>query len=124
MSSEINGDDNFTTKRFVSAEQTLTSAGAVIIPHGLGVTPALFQFRLICKTAEVGYSIDDELIISNGFESSTGSANYGFSCVPDTTNINIRYGSQVQVFIVNHKTTGVGTGLNNVNWKLIVRAWP
>ena len=47
----------------------------------------------------------------------------GFSCVPDATNINIRFGSATNVFSITHKTTGVLTAITNANWKFVVRAW-
>ena len=110
---------------FTSAEQTITAAGALTIPHGLSASPSLIQLRLICKTTDLGYSVNDEIIMSMG--STDGGFSVGISVVPDSTNLNVRYGSYVSaatgVFFVNNKTTGNTATITMANWKLIVRAW-
>jgi len=109
------------SKSFISSEQTITSAGALTIAHSLGASPSLVQIRIICKTAELGYSIDDEAIINTAGDTST--VNRAMSVVPDSTNINIRYGSDAKPVYVVNKTTGGSGGVTNASWKLIVRAW-
>jgi len=107
---------------FISAEQTLTVAGALILAHGLPAPPSLIQLRLICKTAEGDYSIGDEVVIGyNGDIVGTGSR--GASIVPDATNINIRYGGAAGLWFIFDKTTGVAFIITDANWKLIVRGW-
>ena len=106
---------------FVSAEQTITAAGALTIAHGLGASPSLIQGRYICKTAEHNYSIGDELIVSlTPIESSLS---YGMAAIPDATNISIRFGSHTNNAIILDKTTGALANMTNANWKLVVRAW-
>lgn len=109
------------SESFVSAEQTITSAGLLTIAHGLSVAPTLIQARLICKIAEHNYSINDEIIISPDAADSTSSR--GLSIVPDSTNLNIRYGVSATVFAQFNKTTGAVTALTNGSWRLILRAW-
>ncbi len=116
-------DTNLLGQSFVSTEQTITAAGALTIPHGLGSSPSLIQSRLICKTAEAGFSIGDELMISGSGEAESGANNYGITVVPDAANINIRYGATAAVFFINNKATGVTVIITPANWKLIVRAW-
>lgn len=108
------------TASFVSTDQTLTAAGALTLAHGLGGMPTLIQSRLRCTTADNGYSIGDELIISTTGGAST---NYGIVCVPDATNLNLRFGSQAQVFWTLGKATGNGVNIVPASWVLIVRAW-
>ena len=109
------------SKSFISTEQTITSAGALTIPHGLAVSPILIQCRLICKTVDAGYAVDDEVIID--MPAGDAASNYGLSVVPDVTNINLRFGSQATAFLLTNKTTGAANSATNANWKLIVRAW-
>lgn len=111
----------FLSEEFVSAEQTITVAGPLIIAHGLSVSPKLMQARLICKTAEHNYSINDEIIVSPFATDAVNS--YGVSLVPDNTNINIRYGNVAGVFLILNKTTGTVASITAANWRLIVRAW-
>src|SRR5690606_31200663 len=51
------------TKSFTSPEQTITSAGALTIAHGLGVQPTLVAAKLVCTSADNGYAEDDEIVI-------------------------------------------------------------
>jgi len=103
---------------FQSSEQTITNAGALTIPHSLGVVPKKYQGYLICKTAEHGYSIGDEVRI--GDYDGSGLGGYGVSIVPDATNLVCRYGDSG--IIVIHKTNGSEQIVTNTNWRVILRA--
>ena len=107
---------------YTSTEQTLTSAGALVLPHLLGTSPVLIQARLVCQTAQLGHSIGDEVIISND-SMGTSSSNKGLSIVSDATNIDIRFASAATIFNLIRKDTGVAAAATNANWKLVVRAW-
>ncbi|MCK5602184.1 hypothetical protein KAR91_09955 [Candidatus Pacearchaeota archaeon] len=111
------------TESFTSSEQTITASGVLTLPHSLSSSPELIQARIICKTAQHGYSIGDEALVSCFGESSATTSNYGMSLVPDDTNLNIRYGAQSQVFFLVPKGGGGGIAINPANWKLIIRAW-
>ena len=108
------------TKKFVSTEQTITSAGALTIPHGLGEVPQLVSVLLKNGTTEANYSVGDEVFIQSG---ELGNVSRGISLVPDATNLNIRYGSDVNAFNVLDKTTGTVVTLTNTSWTMIVKAW-
>ena len=111
-------------RMFTSEEQTITSAGALTIPHNLSGSPSLVQFRLICKTTEANYSVNDELIISPlDNNAGGGAASRGIACTVDATNINIRYANNANTFTVFDKTTGAAVSLINANWRMVVRAW-
>lgn len=107
---------------FESAQQTITSAGALTIAHGLGKEPILFQVMLVNITAEAGYSIGDKVPIASA-NIAVGASSKGVVIVPDSINLNIRYADPGFVFDLTHKTTGSGTNLTNANWKVIFRAW-
>ncbi|MBN9550547.1 MAG: hypothetical protein J0H31_17155, partial [Alphaproteobacteria bacterium] len=109
------------TKTFESTQQTITSAGALTLAHGLTVQPKLIQVCIICQTADAGYSAGDELEMNIGVAPNSGPR--GISVVPDSTNLNIRFASGGSVFDVLNKSTGSTTGITLTNWKLIVRAW-
>ena len=107
---------------FESAVQTITPAGALTLAHGLGRKPIVFQVILKNVTAELGYSIGDEIPVA--LMDIGGSTSRGVSIVPDTTNLNIRYGSSVGVWCVPNKTTGSGTtAIVDSRWNAIFRAW-
>jgi len=109
---------------FQSSQQTITAAGSLTIAHGLGRTPILIYPVLQCTTADNNYSIGNELPIP--FMDTSGSAGgLGISCVPDATNLNIRYGSGSggNVFVALDKTSGATVSLTNGSWRLVLRAW-
>ena len=91
---------------FVSADQTITLAGALTLAHGLGVAPRLWSVVYVCQTAELGYSIGDVV---------SGSGGNAPAMWPDATNLNVRFCS-VAVSL-QHKTTGVLTAITSANWK-------
>jgi hypothetical protein len=107
---------------FQSTQQTITSAGALTIAHGLGVQPTLLMLSLKCITAEFGYSVGDEVFI-NPHHQTTQDFDHGTAVVPDGTNLVIRYGAASPVYNILHKTTGVKQSATNSSWKLIARAW-
>ena len=104
---------------YTSSGQTITNAGSLTLAHGLGAIPALVQMHLKCTTAEFGYSIGDIVYISPGFERS----DVGISCVPDTTNLVIKYAADAFVFGVIDKATGVNRFITVGSWDFYARAW-
>jgi len=117
----ITGATTAITKVFTSANQTITSAGALTIAHGLGVTPTLVSGVLVNTTAQLGFSIGD-IVVAPTF-GTDGGVSYGIAITVDATNINIRYGSAANVFPINHKTTGGISNITNASWVYIVRVW-
>lgn len=111
------------TKSYTSTDQTITSAGALTLAHGMAAVPALVQAFLVCQTGELGYTAGDVLAVScDGDSSNTRSS--GTSLVLDATNINVRFGSTASsVFAIPHKTTGATSATTNGNWKWRIKAW-
>ncbi|WP_221138351.1 hypothetical protein [Rhizobium lentis] len=108
------------SKQFDSAQQTITSGGGITVAHGLGAAPKLIQVLLICATADAGYSVGDVIPVAfNGPANNNSSVGATY----DSTNINLRYGTNANVFAYLHKSTGASTALNNGSWRMIVRAW-
>lgn len=105
---------------YKSPEQTITTAGALTLPHNLGGTPNLFQCSLVCKVAEGGYSIDNEVFIPIMYIDTTSRAT---SLTADSTNIYIRYANAVYVFVLIDRITGSKFAAINANWRFVVRAW-
>ena len=123
MPSNFRGADNFDTKTFESAEQAITSAGALVLPHLLGRKPRFIQAKLICKTAEDNWVPGDEIYTSIAEHSSAAVDGRGCAIVADNTNLYIRYGSHVNVFLSMNKTLGTSAGFTNANFRLVVIAW-
>jgi hypothetical protein len=106
---------------YTSTAQTITSAGALTLAHGLGAAPKLVSFALTCVTDEAGYVTGD--VIAVDFTSTSTSDNRINTAKLTATNVVIRYSDKTNCFVVAHATTGVGTALTNASWTLGVRAW-
>jgi hypothetical protein len=106
---------------FVSSPQIITATGALTLAHGLSSKPVLYLSYLVCVTAELGYSIGDEIL--HGVVQSTLLTNGGCSISPDTTDLNIRFGLANPTFVVINKTTGAAAIITQANWNIIFRAW-
>ncbi len=104
---------------FTSSEQTLTTSTTLSVAHSLGALPSLVSVRLKCKTADIGYSVDEELEVSD-IQGSEDQKKMGFSVSSDTTNVHVITGSPLR--IINKSTHNFGT-ITAGNWKWIVRAW-
>ena len=100
---------------FESSETTIGAAGTTtIVAHGLGTVPRLIYVALRCKTAELGYSIGDEVA---WLGSTTNQSVYA-----DATNIGIVTNSADNFFIQN-RSTFASSGITLGNWKYVVRAY-
>jgi hypothetical protein len=108
------------TKNYTSTTQTITAAGTITLAHSLGGMPMLVVLRLRCTTAELGYSIGDEVVVDYA---ESNSADRGAAVTVDSTNIVLRYGANANTFVVLNKTTGVAAGITNASWAVIVYAW-
>lgn len=110
---------------YTSPAQTITSGGALTLAHGLGAIPTLFELRLKCVNGAGanGYALNEEVVVPFGVTSISTQDNYGVSVVPDATNLNIRYGSRAQAFILLNKATGATDTPTNTDFNAIFRAW-
>lgn len=107
------------TSSYDSGTKTITAGGSLTLAHSLGTQPKLVTFALKSLGTEAGYSVGDEALPLPGDQGS----HKGFVCVPDGTNLNIRFGSAGNTFNLVNKTTGADTVLNNGSWAFIARAW-
>lgn len=108
------------TKSYTSPNQTISQAGALTLAHSLGAMPTLIQVRLKCLTAELGYSIGDEVIWQLNH---SGLTSRGVMVSPDATNLNVKFGNNANPFILLSKTTGTEGNVTNANWAAIFKAW-
>lgn len=107
-------------RHFRSAQQTITNAGLLTLAHGLGGKPDSLEFHLVCQTADDGYTVGDEVNIGATPADFGSVGGYGVSCVPDTTNISIRYGVSGQ--IITQKASGSTNVVTNANYRAVFLA--
>jgi len=115
-----------TTLYFESAEQDITQAGSLTIPHGLkingvGAIPKKYLGYLICKSAEGGYAAGDETRVAD-YDTNDNGIGHGITIVPDAINLFIRYGTSPGVFDILRKDNGTNLSITANKWKLIIRA--
>jgi len=103
------------TSSFESAELGIAATTNYSTAHGLGVIPKGTQAFLICKTAELGYSINDEAEFMNNDGTTTYKGVYS-----DATNIGWYTGANLSV---TNRTTGAIANVTLANWKIILRAY-
>ena len=110
------------SKFYDSGERTITTGGILTLPHNFGIEPMFIQVVLICKTAEAGYNAGDKLFINPNVSRQSTYAQ-GVVVVPDSINLNIKFGNYTTVFSSLNKSTGATVNLTNTKWNAIFRAW-
>ncbi|PBB96441.1 hypothetical protein [Mesorhizobium sp. WSM3862] len=113
------------SKSYESPAQAITSSGSFAVAHGFGVKPKLVEVSLICVTAQGGFTAGEELYIGSPsrYDGNDGSgSSVGWTMKVDTTNISVKYGSNVLPAIVNF-TSAADSNLSEANWNMVVRAW-
>jgi len=100
---------------YTSSAYSITTSGSASITHSLGTSPDLIQCKLRCITAELGYSVGDEVVIAP--------SSADLSVKMTSTTITAYYGSQTGVFSILNTSTRALTQITNGNWRLIITAW-
>lgn len=109
------------TKAYESSEQTITATGSLTLAHSLSAAPKLITPLIICKTAELGFSVGD-IVPLNPNTNAAANASYGQTITSDATNVYIKYGV-TSVYQILRKDNGNVALITPANWRLIVRAW-
>lgn len=109
------------SKEYVSEEQVITAGGLLTLTHGLGVKPKLVTATLVCKTAEAGYSVNDEVCVPVGPIQTDTNNTRNLSVIKTATSLEVKIAASL--FVVLSRTTGTVSGITAANWRLVVRAW-
>lgn len=107
------------TKEYVSPEQTIVAGGGITLAHGLAGMPKEGSVWIVCKTAELGFSVGEVLRVHD-YDYSV-SLVYGVQISTDSTNVYLRVGGGG--IAVMHKTTSAGNSITVANWRIVVRVW-
>jgi hypothetical protein len=106
--------------RFFESTEVAISAGATSVQaHGLGGIPNLVTVALRCKTAQYGWTANDEVAVAQDCDQASGN---GLSAGAETGNIVVQIGGAAAVF-VHERTSGINRQLTNSSWRVVVRAW-
>ena len=108
---------------YKSAETTIPATNTTIEwTHSLGQAPDLIKLSLICKTAEFGYAVGDEIDFTSHYTYNVGVQTFW----ANTTKIGYRsyVAAGTNVFnIAKRDVINVVTPVTNANWKIIVRGF-
>jgi len=114
LSANIAG--NIIAPSFESSETAIGGAGTnTTVAHGLSAVPRSTYVILRNKTAELGYSIGDEVAIWNG-------NTFPVNIYADATNVGIVQQSASNLVIIRKDTFASAT-ITTGNWKYVVRAY-
>lgn len=120
-----------TAAEIQSLSQSYASGGISIVPggtfsltHGLGQKPKYVTMYAKCLTADLGYSVGDEVEIPNGGIQLGGGIAYGVQLVTGATMITGKFAGTTGPITVLNKSTGGGpSSLTAAYWALYVRAF-
>jgi hypothetical protein len=99
---------------FVSSPQSVVIGTTAQVAHGLGVQPNFYTVSARCVNSEFGYSVGDEVLISNSYPVG------GFATVfANTTFVGIYAINGIEVLI---RPSGGGVFITPANWRFIYRA--
>lgn len=114
----VNGAALPFTRAWQSGELSCLPSATGTLSHGLGARPKLYGSYLVCKTAQLGYAVGEEIPID-----SSGDDN-DFGVTLATTGAGtLSWTVGADGFRVMNKTNGVMTGITAASWRHIARAW-
>lgn len=105
----------FPTPDFSGSEKNLSLGGSVTWAHGLGATPTFFTVHAVCKVANSGYAVGDEIPLNNGMSISSRS----FGCFCNSTQIEFAAQSSIRICAADLSEIIP----SSPNFKLVARAW-
>lgn len=111
------------SKYYESAEISLTTNTLTTLPHSFGKKPKEIWAVLICKTAEHGYAVDDEITMDNVIYTQAATQDYNNLLAYNATNLYLRTGNGgTSGSLIRHLTNGSIQAPTAANWRWIVRA--
>lgn len=111
------------TREYDSGELVPVGQGTAVLTHGLGGVPKFIQASLICKTAQGGYSVGDEVAINNSV-SAANAVSFGQAIILDhsSTQIKVQYGFYAQ-WEIPQESNGAIFQSTPGYWNLRIRAF-
>lgn len=107
-------------KRYTSGEISIIISSLTTLTHDLGAEPGSMQAYLVCKTAELGYSVGDKVKLGGAAWDGAGSDLYGVQLAKNSTSIFVSFANHVPY--IARKTGGTGVYVTAANWRVVVEA--
>lgn len=111
--------NEFSRRRYVSPDLTMSNGGQIVVNHGLGVEPMHISLYLKCAVAEFGYAVGDVIRIAG--ESDPNGPNEAIGVLVNNAQIVLRVGESGPQ-LITRKDNGSGAASTAANWRLIVKA--
>lgn len=105
------------TREFISAPQTVAVDTVLAVAHPFTTIPKIWSVVLRNTTAELGYSVGDEVSLA-GVVNSTGDA--GYTAFAGVTSVTI---VQAGIFIITDRNTTNNVTMTTASWRWIVSAF-
>lgn len=108
--------------RFTSANTAIPAQGALTaIAHGLAAVPFDWSVRLVNISAELGFTVGQEVDASIFFGADVGSA---FTLIADATNISVQRTNDAASIILRRVSATAGSNgtIDTTKWQIIARA--
>lgn len=99
---------------FTSAEQAIVTGATISVAHSLGAIPVRVRWVLVCKTADLGYSVGQEVDVATAMNGNNNNAMAMFGA--DATNVFLVINTHV--WQIYSQTTFGAASITTGNWKL------
>jgi hypothetical protein len=103
---------------FKSPEVAVAVSDVSSTTHGLGGQPVFFMVTLICKTAELGYAVGDEVLMPSY---AVGGV-VGNTVFANSTTVGQKSGASIYISDKTPSNTA-DKAITPANWRFIFRAW-
>lgn len=115
------------TEYFESSEIVVDNQSSGTVAHGLSGRPKLVQAVYRCKSANLNYSVDDEVYVGTAFVGDGEGVSVNAS-VSSTSATHVRYsfGTYQQLYAAftgGVVSVGQRYAINPASWRLVIRAW-
>ena len=107
---------------YVSSETAVSTGDqSYSFTHGLGARPRDYGAYLVCKTADLGYAVDDEVPVTNlMLTGSSVSIAFGISLRANATAVVVT--QEGAIYLPDLSSGNVPTLIDYADWRLVVRA--
>uniref|UniRef100_UPI001C8F3D44 pyocin knob domain-containing protein n=1 Tax=Telmatospirillum sp. J64-1 TaxID=2502183 RepID=UPI001C8F3D44 len=111
------------TKSFRLPDQTYVAWGSVTANHGLGAIPKLVVWKMRCVTAELTYSVGDEIYWFPMVLPDWSNPYSGGTCWATATQLGFRFSDRAPWIVQKTATSNLKTMITPDNWRFYAEAY-
>lgn len=116
--------DALDDKKFITGNITITPSSTITVAHGLAARPELVSLSIVCLTAELGYSVGEEVPVSiiGEWQGQNTTITRGIGCSYDDTNLYINIasnsGQHTNIFIPDRSSSNEVVRGDIAKWRI------